>query len=66
MVNAVDVLTSVRNEFRARRDLLKTQYDFVTNVFTLNRWAGKPPAESVENVNTWLSPDSSSQGVVSP
>jgi outer membrane protein len=66
MVNAVDVLTSVRNEFRARRDLLKTQYDFVTNVFTLNRWAGKPPVESVENVNAWLSPGRSSKNLTSP
>ncbi len=66
MVNAVDVLTSVRNEFRARRDLLKTQYEFVTNVFTLNRWAGKAPAESVESVNAWLSPGSSSQNLTSP
>ncbi|WP_347905198.1 TolC family outer membrane protein [Pseudomonas purpurea] len=66
MVNAVDVLTSVRNEFRARRDLLKTQYDFVTNVLTLNRWAGKPPAESVENVNAWLNPGSVSQNLTSP
>jgi outer membrane protein len=61
MVNAVDVLTSVRNEYRARRDLLKTQYDFVTNVLTLNRWAGKAPAESVESVNAWLSPGIASQ-----
>jgi outer membrane protein len=66
MVNAVDVLTSVRNEFRARRDLLKTQYEFVTNVFTLNRWAGKPPAESVESVNAWLSPGRPSQNLTSP
>jgi outer membrane protein len=66
MVNAVDVLTSVRNEFRARRDLLKTQYEFVTNVFTLNRWAGKPPVESVESVNTWLSPGRSNQNLTSP
>ncbi|AGI24980.1 TolC family outer membrane protein [Pseudomonas sp. MT3] len=56
MVNAVDVLAAVRNEFRARRDLLKTQYEFLSNVFTLNRWAGKPPVESVESVNGWLSP----------
>jgi outer membrane protein len=66
MVNAVDVLTSVRNEFRARRDLLKTQYEFVTNVLTLNRWAGKLPAESVESVNGWLSSGSSSQNFTSP
>ncbi|SDY26401.1 TolC family outer membrane protein [Pseudomonas sp. NFIX28] len=63
MVNAVDVLNSVRNEFRVRRDLLKTQYEFLTNVFTLNRWAGKPPVESVESVNGWLSPGSAVQAV---
>ncbi|UQI28867.1 TolC family outer membrane protein [Pseudomonas bijieensis] len=61
MVNSVDVLASVRNEFRARRDLLKTQYDFLSNVLILNRWAGKPPAEGIENVNGWLSPGSVGQ-----
>ncbi|MFL6607990.1 MAG: TolC family outer membrane protein [Pseudomonas sp.] len=61
MVNSVDVLASVRNEFRARRDLLKTQYDFLSNVLTLNRWAGRPPADSIENVNGWLSPGSAGQ-----
>lgn len=54
MVNAVDVLTSVQNEFKARRDLLKAQYDFITNLFILNRWAGRPPQESVDSVNVWL------------
>ena len=57
-MNAVDVLTSVQNEFKARRDLLKTQYDFITNLFILNRWAGKLTAESVESVNVWLSSNS--------
>ena len=66
MVNAVDVLASVRNEFRARRNLLKTQYEFLSNVFSLNRWAGKPSAESVESVNGWLSPRSAGQDVVRP
>jgi len=61
MVNSVDVLASVRNEYRARRDLLKTQYDFLSNVLILNRWAGKPPAESIESVNGWLSPGSAGQ-----
>ncbi|MBK4991003.1 TolC family outer membrane protein [Pseudomonas sp. S36] len=56
VVNAVDVLTSVQNEFKARRDLLKTQYDFITNLFLLNRWAGELNQESVDNVNVWLSP----------
>nr|WP_176704545.1 TolC family outer membrane protein [Pseudomonas sp.]QDK64865.1 Type I secretion outer membrane protein, TolC [Pseudomonas sp.] len=58
VVNAVDVLTSVQNEFKARRDLLKTQYDFITNLFILNRWAGKLSGESVESVNVWLSNNS--------
>ena len=56
VVNAVDVLTSVQNEFKARRDLLKTQYDFITNLFLLNRWAGQLNQDSVDNVNVWLSP----------
>lgn len=57
VVNAVDVLTSVQNEFKARRDLLKTQYDFITNLFMLNRWSGKLNEESVDSVNVWLSPE---------
>ena len=55
VVNAVDVLTSVQNEFKARRDLLKSQYDFITNLFMLNRWSGKLNQESVDSVNVWLS-----------
>lgn len=55
VVNAVDVLTATQNEFKARRDLLKTQYDFINNLFTLNRWAGKLSTESVDSVNSWLS-----------
>ncbi|WP_260958744.1 TolC family outer membrane protein [Pseudomonas citri] len=66
MVNSVDVLASVRNEFRARRDLLKTQYEFLSNVLTLNRWAGKPPAQSIESVNAWLSPTGARQAVLAP
>ncbi|MCK8687418.1 TolC family outer membrane protein [Pseudomonas umsongensis] len=58
VVNAVDVLTATQNEFKARRDLLKTQYDFITNLFILNRWAGKLSEESVESVNVWLSSNS--------
>lgn len=66
MVNAVDVLAAVRNEFRARRDLLKTQYEFLSNVFTLNRWAGKPPIESVQSVNGWLGAGSASEDFLRP
>ncbi|WP_417539525.1 TolC family outer membrane protein [Marinobacter sp.] len=54
VVNSVDVLTSVQNEYSARRDLLKAQYDFITNILVLNRWAGRLSEQSVENVNVWL------------
>nr|WP_256578730.1 TolC family outer membrane protein [Pseudomonas sp. NS1(2017)] len=64
VVNAVDVLTSVQNEFKARRDLLKTQYDFITNLFILNRWAGKLSSESVKSVNVWLSNNSKTEPVL--
>jgi outer membrane protein len=55
VVNAVDVLTSVQNEYEARRDLLKSQYDFATNLLVLNRWAGTLSGSTVDSVNTWLS-----------
>lgn len=61
VVNAVDVLTATQNEFKARRDLLKTQYDFITNLFILNRWAGKVSVDSVESVNVWLSNNSKTE-----
>lgn len=63
VVNAVDVLTATQNEFKARRDLLKTQYEFITNLFILNRWAGKLSDESVESVNIWLSNNSKTDPV---
>lgn len=54
VVNAVDVLTATENEFKARRDLLMTQYEFITNLFILNRWAGKLSEDSLKSVNIWL------------
>lgn len=53
-VNAVDVLTSVQNEYKARRDLLKAQYDFITNLLVLNRWAGELSESNIESVNLLL------------
>lgn len=54
VANAVDVLTSVQNEYKARRDLLKSQYDFINGLLSLNRWAGGLSETSIENVNQWL------------
>lgn len=50
----MDVLTSVQNEYKARRDLLKSQYDFINGLLSLNRWAGGLNEASIENVNQWL------------
>jgi outer membrane protein len=55
VVNAVDVFSAVQSEPKAHLDMLKTQYDFITNLFLLNRWAGKLSDVSVERVNVWLS-----------
>ncbi|SEQ52305.1 outer membrane protein [Azotobacter beijerinckii] len=54
VVNAVDVLASVQNEYKARRDLLKAQYDFITNLLVLNRWSGRLSEQTIESVNVWL------------
>lgn len=54
VANAVDVLNALQAEFKARHDLLKSQYDFVTNLFMLDRWAGKVSEDSVVDVNGWL------------
>lgn len=54
VVNAVDVLNSVQNEYKARRDLLQAQYGFITNLLVLNRWAGRLSEQSIVNVNVWL------------
>lgn len=54
VVNSVDVLTSVKNEYEARRNLLKAQYDFMTNLLVLNRWAGALSERTIESVNVWL------------
>lgn len=55
VVSAVDVLNATQNEFKTRRDLLRAQYDFITNLFVLNRWAGQLSGDTVERVNLWLS-----------
>lgn len=54
VVNAVDVLSSVQTEYKSRRDLLKAQYDFITGLLILDRWAGTLSQQSIEQVNLWL------------
>lgn len=54
LVSAVDVLNTVQQEYAARRDLLKTHYDFVINQLMLSRWAGRFSAQTIFDVNYWL------------
>lgn len=52
--NAVDVLERVRDEFRARRDLLRSQYSYITQLLLLYRWSGTLDEEDVRHCNELL------------
>lgn len=54
VMNAVDVLDTVKEEYAARRDLLKSQYDFIMSVTVLRRWSGTLAADDVRQANAWL------------
>lgn len=54
LINAVDMLNSVQQEYSARRDLLQTHYDFVIGRLMLSRWAGSFSAQSIFDINAWL------------
>ncbi|MBF8728912.1 TolC family outer membrane protein [Pseudomonas guariconensis] len=51
---AIDVLYSVREEFRAKRDLNRAQYRFITGLLTLHRWSGQLTDSDVRRANDWL------------
>lgn len=52
--DASDVLESIKNEFRARRDLYQSQYKFVTNLLVLHRWSGRLADADIRKANDWL------------
>lgn len=54
VMNAVDVLDSIETEFRAKRDLLQSQYNFITSLLVLYRWSGRLNDTDVRRVNSWL------------
>lgn len=54
VVTAVDVLSAVQQEFSARRDYLKAQYNFVTNQLVLLRWSGGFQESDIRRINEWL------------
>lgn len=55
VATAVDVLNAVQQEYSARRDYLKAQYDFVTNQLVLLRWRGGLAEADIHKINDWLS-----------
>ncbi|MFP6849950.1 MAG: TolC family protein [Pseudomonas sp.] len=52
--NAVDVLDSIKEEFRARRDLYQAQYKFITSLLVLHRWSGRLGDADIRRANDWL------------
>lgn len=52
--NAVDVLDSIKEEFRARRDLYQSQYTFITSMLVLHRWSGRLSDADIRRTNDWL------------
>lgn len=52
--NAVDVLDSIKEEFRARRDLYQSQYKFITSLLVLHRWSGRLGDADIRRANDWL------------
>lgn len=54
VLNAADVLDSVQQEFSAKRDMLKSQYSYLTGVLVLRRWGGRLTENDVREVNGWL------------
>lgn len=54
VMNAVDVLNTIKEEYGARRKLLQSQYDFIMSSLVLRRWSGTLVRDDVRQVNDWL------------
>ena len=54
VMNAVDVLNTIKEEYAARRQLLQSQYDFIMSSLVLRRWSGTLVRDDVRQVNQWL------------
>lgn len=52
--NAVDVLDSIQEEFRARRDLSQAYYKYITSLLVLHRWSGRLSDADIRAANDWL------------
>jgi len=54
VVTSVDVLNSLRDRYRAERDLQRTRYDHVKYMLILKREAGTLTAQDLLDVGNWL------------
>lgn len=52
---AVEVLTVLREQYRAERDYAQARYDYILNLLNLKQAAGIVSLEDVKQVNQWLS-----------
>ena len=51
---ATQVLDSIQEEFRTRRNLLQAQYRFINSRLALLRWSGQLSDTDIQQVNGWL------------
>jgi outer membrane protein len=51
---AVDVVTSERALFQAKRDLSRSRYDYIINTLNLKQAAGLLTVDDIEQINQWL------------
>lgn len=52
--NAVEVLERVRDEYQARRDLLRSRYTYVTQLLLLYHWSGILEESDIRSANSLL------------
>ena len=53
---SVDVLNSLRETYRSRRDYASARYDFLVNTLKLKQAAGILQGEDISALNQWLTP----------
>lgn len=54
VMNAVDILNAIQDEYRARRDLQQAQYNFVLSSILLRRWSGTLVDDDIRKASEWL------------
>jgi len=53
----VDVLSVLREQYRAERDYAQTRYNYILNILRLKQAAGTLSKQDVININKWLNAD---------